>query len=120
MINPKELQLGNRIINDTYKTTIPLSPNDLERCSNSKGNGYSALPLTKHILKKMGFTLRKSDGLKWYEMIVPSQSGLITFFEGEKNGYCEIVIDIVPEFRVRNVHEVQNWYQLLTGKELKF
>jgi hypothetical protein len=77
---------------------------------------HSPIELTPEILEKCGFSKTSYDGESWYEY--EAKNGIV-FCEDDKNGYCEVSLDLYDCIRVKYVHELQNLYFALTGKEIK-
>ena len=75
---------------------------------------YKPIPLTEEWLKKFGFEKEKCDNKIWYEL-KPKNAPL--FCQGYSKKLCEVFVEHL-DVRVKYVHQLQNIYFVLTGKEL--
>lgn len=73
------------------------------------------IPLTDDWLINFGFDKSMCDGTALFDL---KKDNIPLFFNGDKNGYMEVVAEIQPQVRVRYVHQLQNLYFALTGTEL--
>jgi hypothetical protein len=145
MIDPKELRIGNLIY---YDDTMHRPKENVERivsheiiyglaCGDDKH--YHPIPLSEDIVTRLGFERSEWTGARVRNVCNAKTSGL-----RNKNNYCfrdgsgnysvntifgklweSPVLDGVYEFklmhetRIKFVHQLQNLYFALTGKELE-
>lgn len=128
MISANELRVDNWVQSNLTKGFLQVDWLVIKHVcdgniQNAYDNSHVYLPiaLTSDLLIKMGFALKKDSEISWCELTVPSKNGIVVFYEGDKNGICDVVIEIEPGFRLKHVHEIQNWYYLISnGKEIEF
>jgi hypothetical protein len=122
----KELRLGNYVLSsyNNDRTSIVtgiceahIEVQFLERAENMV-NGQicypsklNPIPLTEEWLSKIGFEYNYFEGYSYYLEIIKHKFG-ITYVIESNSFYCNLGIDI------KYVHQVQNIYFSLTGKEL--
>jgi hypothetical protein len=129
MINPKELQIGNRVWEsnsftpgtDDFDEIVIASINDLDKViRDDQGNGYSydslyPIPLTPDWLERCGFV--NGDKHRRSEYDGPNN---ITI--GEVSADSNSFELLGSEWSIGNpfkyVHQLQNLYHSLTGEEL--
>lgn len=84
---------------------------------------HNLLPiyLSHEWLERMGFQkLYMEDGYFFYELELFGPDSKLTLIEGDKNGMVEVCLSFSEnEVRFQYVHQVQNFYSAVTGKELK-
>lgn len=118
MVNVKELRIGNIIglmLNHNDYTTFPIEIPDLNLIHNRNSkNQYFLVPLIPKWLNDFGFTLKKSTFLKdEYYMLgndFKVEMGLNSFSVYFNGHFIKHIL---------KVHELQNLYFVLTGKELE-
>lgn len=124
MIQARELRLGNWVKRDSGATSpdivcqVNFDTFDVMPWDGIDGEIESLNPilLTPDILIAAGFEkMEDGDGGYYGELL--SSNGFL-FIEGDKNGYCDVFIDMWEHLRVRYVHQLQNLYFCLTGTEL--
>jgi hypothetical protein len=74
------------------------------------------IPLSPEILEKCGWQKDGDEEGEWYTDL--SSNGVL-FLEGDKNGLCEVFLDMDNSIRVRFLHQLQNLFWCLCGKELE-
>jgi hypothetical protein len=140
MIDPKELRIGNLVEYNGmfWKVSEILSPKPLndKRFADKyvvelfDGAGLISVPIddtepiliTEEILLKAGFKQNQMDNDEFYysydlKDYVYCDLSLIS---GDKNGYLEVTLFPYESwFRYKYVHQIQNIYQCLCGKELE-
>lgn len=117
MINSKELRIGNIIglmVNHNDYNTLPIELPDLNLIHNGNSkNEYYLVPLIPKWLDDFGFTLKKSTFLKDEYYMLGSDFKVeigITSVRVYYNGHFIK--------HILKVHELQNIFFCLTGKEL--
>ena len=120
MIQTKELRIDNQIqyytgeacqISEIKENHIKTTINErYDHCSL-----YDGIPLTSKILEECGFKIN---------YIEIGQSQYLTYLD--KNGFCiqleqnnENIVERYVIKHIKYVHQLQNLYYTLTGKELK-
>ena len=107
MINPKELRIGNWVINSILKKKVKVSCHTFTEIIELDGQ-YSPIPIDEKWLKDFGFPFEETINA-W------------------TNGYYDILINnnrkfIIDEIyncpEIEYVHQFQNLYFVLTGKKL--
>ena len=73
------------------------------------------IPLSEEWLKRFGFEKSMCDGTALFDL---KKENLPLFFNGDKNGFMEVVLDIEPQVRIKHVHQLQNLHFALSGQEL--
>ena len=76
---------------------------------------YNPIPLTPDLLLACGFEPQYDEDIVWHELELRA-GPLLT--EGDKNGKCEVFFDCFEKIRVQHLHQLQNLYFALVGKEL--
>lgn len=132
MIDPKELRIGNWVIAYKKKIQVPSVGNDGIDLVGEDGGSAGALipkedirpiPITARWLVRMYFTksrnntllLPTGEGCAEFEP-VKEDGTLILYFGEYNNEYCEFY-QLGQPFRY--VHQIQNLYHVLAGKELE-
>lgn len=131
MINPKELRIGDKIIecgfdyhsdgskflDRTDDEIITVDADVIKGCINNPGH-YVGIPLTPEWLERMDF---KADNEKVYPLHLPS--GFMLGLKPSENNSLSVVIglDYWDEFgtTLLYVHQLQNLYFALTSEELE-
>jgi len=128
-MNAKELRIGNLVtvadkeaIWEVYAVERFVRVIDLE--GNKEFIPYRDLRpinLSHEWLERMGFQkLYMEDGDFFYELDLFGPDSKLTLIEGDKNGMVEVCLSFSEnEVRFQYVHQVQNFYRAVTGKELK-
>ncbi len=121
MINARELRIGNLIYENTIDlengnmvdVIITVEPNSISQCY-QRTNSFKPIELTEDILIKCGFI---RDGIsddeiwqKWYDV------SCFKIIKGTTDYY---IIPCYPTCRIKYLHQLQNLYYALTGKELE-
>lgn len=133
MINYKELRIGNWIRQSKRNNGIDCIEEDLQvKNINSKGlniasnecpiyyewQWFESIPLTGEILEKCGFEKVK-NGLGLRCVNQGNESTINSLF----NGYpitLEVYGSRTPLWNIKYLHQLQNLYFALTGKELEY
>lgn len=111
MVDLKELRIGNYLNIDGL--AAPIGPGWF--CSADRGHTlpkHEPIPLTPEWLEKLGFKKKPEHGSPaWYIL-------------DDYNEYCEngdlyIEGDFIPTNRAKYVHQFQNLYFAIAGKELE-
>ncbi|MBS3993135.1 MAG: hypothetical protein KGZ87_05420 [Bacteroidetes bacterium] len=112
-MDPKELRIGNLVEYNNNGHPVKITAlginilyYNIDCYSNYKS--MNGIPLTEEWLLKLGF--EKNTG--WDEMIIYQKDGveILKVYNGFENG-----IDV----KINSVHQLQNLYFVLTGKELE-
>lgn len=114
MIKPEELRIGNCVVGDgdAKKRLVIVGFDELEYA-----HLFSPIPLTEEWLLKFGF--KKEDEYNFikelrlgYKLRVEAVEGLysVRINSGDSIGYINS--------RIKHVHQLQNLYFALTGKEI--
>lgn len=117
----RELRIGNKIQAGSHVITVKHIWSYGEIYTPEEGvvalshPQITAIPLTEQWLKKAGFEEVYDHTCRWHELGI----GDLVFYQGDKNGYVEVVLDGFENVRVRYVHSLQNLFWCLTGEELK-
>ena len=122
MIQTNELRIGNYVggLFDTEQVSVikAITENDFsyERISDEEyfiGNSIKPIPLTEEWLLKFGF--EKLVG--WDDMEYFNSNGIHIYLCGnDKENWFEYENDVL----IKSVHQLQNLYFALTGKELEY
>jgi hypothetical protein len=129
MINFAELRIGNYILHKTGVRILPF------RCSfqhfelNEKGQAKDMFPvvLKADILEKAGFTETRKYALlpeaKEFVMALPvignSENEIRAYIKNNKECFARATLNNLPiSNNIYNLHQLQNLYYALTGKEL--
>ena len=111
-----ELRIGNwvEVIKGDY-TTIQASSFSV----NIEDN-YKPIPLSKKWFEKFGFEANELDDRTVYYSLDISDDKYcdLALLEGDKTGNVEVFLFPYENIRLQYVHELQNLYFALTGKEL--
>lgn len=143
MIQASELRIGNWVVfndnTDRYGqvflitgTEVQMStnyiPDHWENSVKEVGIGIDSvfpIHLTPDILEQAGFEKQlldegnEDEGYCYSLRLNDNKYCGLSFLSGDKNGYTEVCLFPYEEwFRCRYVHQLQNWYFALTGKEL--
>jgi len=124
MIDVKELRLGNLITYESAADTdvgFEVHIGSLYRIEESDGEGYNPIPLTEEWFIKFGF--KKNAGVTYR---IGIEKGRVIHADIDSLGKFEFWIydnmheDNILLAYIKNVHQLQNLYHSLTGKELTF
>lgn len=123
MINPKELRIGNWVLDTIYLEEDEIGkPLKIEYFHFTQpGDYFSPIPLTPEILEKAGFRAVDAEiegftrvhGRPFYSIVSKSQIFTLT---DEPYGVWHY-IDF-PYTRLQYLHQLQNLYFALTGEDL--
>ena len=125
MIDPRELRIGNwlSIKESEHDTTV--TPSLFSLSDEAINRNYEYIPITEQWLRNFGFEhilLDENNPDEGYFFEKPLHDDIycdLALVSGDKNGILEITLFPYEDyFRFQYVHEVQNIYKLLTGKEL--
>lgn len=110
-MNEKELMIGNWV---NHKS-INIQLNRTDFCDNTFLRNIKPIPLTSDLLVKFGFEKRKDGRLRWYQ-----KNDIDIDVELYKDGRAAFFTytNLDKEITVASVHQLQNLYFALTGKEL--
>lgn len=129
MINANELRIGNFFIEEKTQTIIEVIGLEKNRVvfSGKFLNEWQAkpIPLTEDWLIRLGFYYRPCgisgadmwQGLGFWSPNKKSNIPPTFLLRGERNGFVRLAGFI--DSRIEYVHQLQNLYQCLTGKELE-
>lgn len=122
MIDVKELRIGNWVSgkNDPEMKVVSISNGSVELRFNGVGEDYGdwyydddelkPIPLTPEILEKCGFKYLKEQNV-WF------RDGMNEYLTLHYNGFC--VYESTKKRIIKSLHELQNLYFSLTGKEIE-
>jgi len=88
-------------------------------------SGFKPVPLTEDILIKCGFTKipldrnNPEEGYYYSLILLDDKSCDLSLVSGDKNGIFEVYLFPYENIRFQYLHQVQNIYQSITGKELE-
>lgn len=113
MVDLKELRIGNYLNIDGL--AAPIGPGWF--CSGHTLPKHEPIPLTPEWLEKLGLTFDPDDREKLIRLPGSPIDGLYCF-DGEKaTAYDKYYYKFMPD--IRAVHQFQNLYFAITGKELE-
>lgn len=121
MIELKHLRQGNWILAGPDKQPVQVAEILADSVNTTLLKNWtpetiSPIPLSPEILQTLGFEKTEDgDGGYYHELL--SANGVL-FVEGNKKGYTDVFIDCWEEIRVKYLHQLQNLYWCLCGKEL--
>ena len=112
-----ELRIGNvvstlRAIGNYWSWTF-ISHEDIYSISCGNENNFKPTPLTEEWLLKFGFEKTEWDNFNSYRLIIGNNDYAIVLYS---DGNCEVG-DIIT-CKIEYVHQLQNLYFALKGKEL--
>lgn len=118
-MKPEELRIGNWYQSVKWKQPVQLELSDLvelyHRCDGAEldeeiiAEMFEPIPITEEWLIKFGFEKIKNE---YYTI-----NDIISFIIDLK--ICYILIDNKLEIEIKYIHQLQNLYFALTGKELE-
>lgn len=120
-VQANELRIGNKVYFNLMQEVriITISYHEIRFAAIHKTNTYDPIPITPAILEKAGFVKYKTYGVdceyKKREMFI-STNGQRFWFEWPRRSET-LPGTTATEFKY--VHEIQNLYHALTGKELE-
>lgn len=127
-LQPTELRIGNWVITPDGKLE---QVTRLDGSIHTKSGFYNpalckGIPLTPDILEKLGFEkelLEKNnpeEGYYYFLRLSDDKYCDLSFISGDKNGFLEVCLfPYSDQFRFQYLHQLQNLYYALTGKELE-
>ena len=113
----EELRIGNWVYNSTTKNNMQVYPMMIPQLYNIekehgslKDSNIKPITLTEEILLKCGF-----ERTEYNDYRHPVLIGTLTLFDG----VCELHLSDLYSVWVESLHQLQNLYYALTGKELE-
>lgn len=121
MIKANELRIGNKLFT-AIAAVITINRDHLYHMEDQCEN-FSGIPLTPEILESCGFEYNAEKHTHVVK-IFDDESGYRTLFIGsEANFYWwglqDYTLDSIRGFKIHYLHQLQNLYFALTGKELE-
>lgn len=126
-----ELRIGNWVYNAYIEENMQVYPMmipQLHRIENENGSledfNIKPIPLTEEILVKCGFDKELLDSNNpeegyYYSLRLSDDKYCdLSLLSGDKNGIFEVYLFPYDNIRFQYLHQVQNIYHSLTGKEL--
>lgn len=118
MIPVKELRVGNTIFANTGGEVMNVESSDFEMIEDDFG-GFEGIPLNEKILLNAGFKIEIEPGFEMMPKYVSKAFTLLGGITEDKSIYLVWKNDDVLT-NVRNIHQLQNLYFVLTQEELSF
>jgi hypothetical protein len=129
MIDPNELRPGNYVLHKTGVRIVPVQCTLQHFELLAKGNNKDFFPLTlkAELLEKCGFTENKKYPLlpeaREFKLMLPvignSQNEIFAYVKNNKECFGRATLNSLPiSNNFYNLHQLQNLYFALTGKEL--
>lgn len=123
-LNPKELRIGNLIasaaMKGIYSAVVVMTA---DRVNGSNQKYYNPIPLTEDWLLEFGFTTDWNDGGKPVLRTEWKVKDLTVFYHtrglDKKTACLWHDIGFETGVKIRYVHQLQNLYFALTGRELE-
>lgn len=118
-----ELRIGNKV--DLYGSTATIQGQDFVNhytTDDRNFDRFKPILLTEEWLLKLGFKVEYcDDGTPYYTKdLSESKYCSLSIMSSDENGFMEITLFPYGQwFRYRYVHQLQNLYFALTGKELE-
>lgn len=127
-MNTGELRIGNWVHSDIHNSDIAFK-SFYGLCNLEKSiDYYKPIPLTEEWLLRFGFKKEElvEDGVKWFEMHIINRLRFLTSdfplkkqFNEEEELWLEDVDCNIFVRDIKYVHQLQNLFFALTGKELE-
>lgn len=122
MIDVKELRIGNWVMNQSgnFKNIPVREPCQINMDDFAWVDLYLPIPLTEEILLKCGFDKHPIEFEFLTEPIWKNKFIELWEVGGDPNQYQVAIIGKMIPMIIRSVHQLQNLYYCLTGKELTY
>lgn len=114
MIKASELRLGNLVRHKSENTPWRVNLNLLESIDDGAMVFYG-IPLTSEILESCGFGYRENNHNKWYWIKVEQAQFKLYVHDGK---FYFAPYEMNYQKEIPYLHQLQNLYFALTGKEL--
>lgn len=128
----EELRIGNWVYNSTtrnnmqvYPMMIPQLYNIEKEYGSLKDSNIKPISLSEEILVKCGFTKvtldsnNPEEGHYYSLRLLDDKYCDISLVGGDKNGIFEVYLFPYENIRFQYLHQLQNLFHALTGKELE-
>lgn len=114
MIDVKELRIGNLLQRISNGSVCQVNWGIIRDAELGMAIDYALIPLTEERLVRFGFKRKYEDGSEWYHF--PVSALTLLFFN---DGLCDVYWHGRKIREIKYVHQLQNLYHALTGKELE-